>query len=506
MVAKLGIIPYFWPDFFYERLTMITFLVSITVLIAGYFIYGRYIERFFGASPEIMPPARRMADGVDYKELKPWRIFIIQFLNIAGLGPIFGAVLGAAYGPVAYLWIVLGCIFMGAAHDYFSGMLSVRNDGMSLPDMVGKYLGPGVKKFLLIFTSFILIAVGVSFVTGPADLMQSLTGWDKRIWLYVIFAYYIIATLLPIDKIIGRIYPFMGAILLFMAVAVASAMVWKGFSGEVRMVELTADTFRNFHSNPEKNVLIPMMFIVISCGAISGFHSTQSPIMSRCLGNEKYGRPIFYGAMIAEGIVAMIWATAAMAYFNGPEGLNAAADGGMTPAIIVDTICKSWLGKVGAVIAILGVVVCPITSGDTAFRSLRLVIADSLKYNQKPIANRIFVALPVFVIAFILCKVDFSTIWKYVGIGNQVLATVVLWTSAAYLAKSGKSHIIMSIPATMLTFVCVSYFIIAPYSDGGLFLPPIAGYIAGGAVAAGLLALFLIKSRKTSREIKVNKS
>lgn len=479
---------------------MITFIVCIAILITGYFTYGKFIEKFFGVSSDRPTPAKKLADGVDYQEMKPWRIFIIQFLNIAGLGPIFGAILGAAYGPVAYIWIVLGCIFMGAAHDFFSGMLSVRNDGMSLPDMVGKYLGSGVRKFLVFFSAFILIAVGVSFVTGPADLLHTLTGWDKRIWLYIVFAYYIVATLLPVDKIIGKLYPVFGAILLFMAIAIAGVMLIKGFSGELELTELSIGSIRNFHSNPDTNILIPMLFVVISCGAISGFHSTQSPIMARCIGNEKYGRPIFYGAMIAEGIVAMIWATAAIAYFGGPEGLNAAADAGKTPAIMVDEICQSWLGRLGAVIAILGVVVCPITSGDTAFRSLRLTIGDALKFNQKPLRNRLAVAVPIFVVAFILCKVDFSTIWKYVGIGNQVLATIVTWTAAAYLVRAGKNHLPMSLPATFLTFVCVCYFMIAPYNVGGLFLPATISYLTGTAAALGLFIFFLTRARKIRKE------
>lgn len=479
---------------------MITFIVCISALIIGYLTYGKFIERFFGISSCRPTPAKRLADGVDYQVMKPWRIFIIQFLNIAGLGPIFGAILGAAYGPVAYIWIVLGCIFMGAAHDFFSGMLSVRNDGMSLPDMVGKYLGSGVKRFLVFFSAFILIAVGVSFVTGPADLLHTLTGWDKRIWLYIIFAYYIIATLLPVDKIIGKLYPVFGAILLFMAIAIAGVMIFKGVSGDLEMSELTIGSIRNFHNNPETNILIPMLFVVISCGAISGFHSTQSPIMARCISDEKYGRPIFYGAMIAEGIVAMIWATAAIAYFGGPEGLNAAADAGKTPAIMVDEICQSWLGRLGAVIAILGVVVCPITSGDTAFRSLRLTIGDATKFNQKPIRNRLIVAVPIFAVAFILCKVDFSTIWKYVGIGNQVLATIVTWTAAAYLVRAGKNHLPMSLPATFLTFVCVCYFMIAPYNVGGLFLPATISYLTGTAAALGLFIFFLTRARKIRKE------
>ena len=472
---------------------MITFIICILALIIGFFTYGKVVEKFFGASSSIPTPVKRMADGVDYQELKPWKIFIIQFLNIAGLGPIFGAILGAAYGPVAYIWIVLGCVFMGAAHDYFSGMLSVRNDGMSLPDMVGKYLGKGMKGFLVFFSSFLLLAVGVSFVTGPADLLTALTSWNKHIWLFIVFAYYLLATLLPIDKIIGKIYPIFGIILLFMAVSIGGVMLWKGFSGDIQMTELTLSNIKNFHSNPENNILIPMLFIVISCGAISGFHSTQSPLMARCISDEKYGRPIFYGAMIAEGIVAMIWATAAISYFGGPEQLNAAADAGMTPAIMVDKICKSWLGKVGAIFAILGVVVCPITSGDTAFRSLRLVIADAFKLNQKPLVNRLYVAIPIFVLAFILCKIDFSTIWKYVGIGNQMLATIMLWTAATYLVKNGKNHLMMSLPATFLTFICVSYFMCAPHNVGGLYLPVNISYIVGIAVAIGLLIFFMIR-------------
>ena len=339
---------------------MITFILSIALLIVAYFTYGKFVERFFGASSKIATPVKRLADGVDYHELKPWRIFVIQFLNIAGLGPIFGAIMGAAYGPMAYLWIVIGCIFMGATHDYFSGMLSVRNDGMSLPDIVGKYLGNGVRKFMTLFTGFLLLAVGVSFVNGPAELLANLTHMSMTPWLYIIFLYYILATLLPIDKIIGKIYPFMGAALLFMAVAVGGYLLYGGFAGTLSLPELRFDNMRNLHDNPTENILFPMLFVVISCGAISGFHATQSPLMARCMTDEKYGRPIFYGAMICEGIVAMIWATAAMTYFGGPEGLNEAATAGNTPAIIVDKICNTWLGRFGAIIAIIGVVVrCP---------------------------------------------------------------------------------------------------------------------------------------------------
>ncbi|MBR5274568.1 MAG: carbon starvation protein A [Bacteroidales bacterium] len=484
---------------------MITFLISICLLVAGYFLYGRFVERFVGADPSRKTPAYELQDGVDFQPMATWKVFVIQFLNIAGLGPIFGAIMGAAYGPASYIWIVLGCIFMGAAHDFFAGMMSLRNGGANMPGITGKYLGNGMKVVMNVVVAFLLLAVGVSFVTGPADLIASLTGVNKEIWLYVIFAYYLLATMLPIDKIIGNVYPFMGAALLFMALGVGVMLICGALSGAHEMIELRPAALKNWHSDPQNNILVPMLFIVVSCGAISGFHSTQSPLMSRCLKNEKYARPVFYGAMIAEGIVAMIWATAAMAYFGGPEGLNNAMTEGImvdgvltkiTPAIAVDLICKSWLGKVGAVIAVIGVVVCPITSGDTAFRSLRLTIADFLKTDQKPILKRFLICIPIFALAFFCCKMDFSTVWKYVGIFNQVLATLVLWTSAAYLVDRKKPHWMCSVPAAFLTFVCVSYFVMAPHSTGGLHLSPVVGYIVGIALSLSIMILFLIRSRR----------
>ena len=354
---------------------------------------------------------------------------------------------------------------------------------------------------------FLLLAVGVSFVIGPAGLMQNLTNVDKEIWLYVIFAYYLLATMLPIDKIIGNVYPLMGAALLFMALGIAVMLVVGDINGTHEMMELTPAALKNWHSDPQNNILIPMLFVVVSCGAISGFHSTQSPLMARCLRNEKYARPVFYGSMVAEGIVAIIWATAAIAYFGGPEGLNAAATDGImingvltkvTPAIAVDMVCKSWLGKVGAVIAVIGVVVCPITSGDTAFRSLRLTIADFFKSDQKPISRRLIVCIPIFALAYFCCKMDFSTVWNYVGIGNQVLAVIVLWTAAAYLISRGKPHWMCSAPASFLTFVCVSYFLMAPFKNGGLHLNPNVGYAAGIVAALALLVFCIIKARRKS--------
>lgn len=487
---------------------MITFFVCVLSLILAYFIYGSFVGRFFGVDVKRTTPAVELEDGVDFKPMPTWKVFVIQFLNIAGLGPIFGAILGAAYGPVAYIWIVVGCIFMGAVHDFFSGMMSIRSSGANMPDIIGENLGKGMKIVMNVVVAFLLMAVGVSFVTGPADLIASLTGVSKEVWLYIIFFYYLLATMLPIDKIIGTIYPFMGAALLFMALGVSVMMITGELKGVHEMVELTPGMFRNFHADPENNILIPMLFVVISCGAISGFHSTQSPLMARCLSSEKYARPVFYGAMIAEGIVAMVWASAAMAYFGGPEGLNDAAVNGVmidgvltkvTPAIAVDMICRSWLGKVGAIIAVIGVVVCPITSGDTAFRSLRLTVADFLKSDQKPIFRRIVISIPIFILAFIFCKVDFSTVWKYVGIGNQLLAAIVLWTGSAYLIKKGKSHWMCSLPATFLTFVCVCYFVVAPHVNGGLDLSPVAGYIAGSVAAVSLLTFCIFKGRRTVR-------
>ena len=483
---------------------MITFITAILLLVAGYFVYGKIVERYLDVDPAKKTPAYEKADGVDFTPLPTWKVFVIQFLNIAGLGPIFGAVTGAAFGPAAYLWIVVGCIFMGAVHDFFSGMMSIHNGGVNMPDITAKYLGKRMKIVMNFVVIFLLMAVGVSFVIGPSGLMQNLTGVDKEIWLYVIFAYYVIATILPVDKIIGSIYPFMGAVLLFMAFGVGAMLIIGDLNGTHQMVELTPAVLKNWHFNPEGNLLIPMMFIVISCGAISGFHATQSPMMARCLKNEKYARPVFYGAMIAEGVVAMIWATAAIAYCGGPEGLNNAMssvgteiDGVIVKnaqaADLVNLICQSWLGKVGAVIAILGVVICPITSGDTAFRSLRLSLGDLLKYDQKPIVKRLLISLPVFVVAFFFCKVDFSTAWSYFGIANQAFATLVMWTGAAYLVSKGKPHWMCSVPATFLTFICVCFIVVSPL---GLHLAPVVGYIAGVVVALAAFIFCILRARR----------
>lgn len=480
---------------------MITFLVSIGLLIIGYIFYGRFIERYFGADNSKQTPALKINDGVDYIALPTWKIFVIQFLNIAGLGPIFGAILGALYGPMAYIWIVLGCIFMGAVHDYFSGMLSIRNDGASLPELVGKYLGPGFQHFLRVFTVLLLVFVGIAFVTGPAGLLQTLTDTSKSMWLYIIFAYYLIATLLPINKIIGKIYPFFGIALLIMAAGIAGAMIFKGFDGTLALNELTTGDFKNMHRNPGQNILYPMMFIVISCGAISGFHSTQAPLMARCLRKESKGRKAFYGAMVAEGIVAIIWATAAMNYFGDVHSLADAMEPKThNPAWVVNEISQNWLGKVGGFLAILGVIACPITTGDTAFRSARLTIADIFRYKQGKLSKRLMVSIPLFIGGFIMSQLEFATIWKYLGLSNQILAVIVLWTTAMHLAIKRKNHFIISIPATFLTAVCATYLMVAPVKNGGLSLSTEIGYPVGILVSILAFIWFIQASKKKKQQ------
>ena len=448
---------------------MITFALSLLALIAGYFIYGRFVEKVFG--PDDRPtPAVAKADGVDFMVLPSWKIFMIQFLNIAGTGPIFGAIMGAKFGPAAYLWIVFGCIFAGATHDYLSGMLSIRNGGANLPEIIGKYLGNVPKQVMLIFSVFLLMMVGAVFVYSPASLLQKLCMDNapavellssSTFWIIVIFVYYIIATMMPIDKIIGKIYPLFAFSLLFMAVALMGMLfvkqpdipeVWEG----VGEASLTA-----------KNIF-PCLFITIACGAISGFHATQSPLMARCVKSERMGRPIFYGAMITEGLVALIWATVAMYFFyNDPTpGYQEMAGGqdvvSKAPGI-VNLICENWLGVFGSILAILGVVAAPITSGDTALRSARLIIADFISLEQKSIRKRLYVCIPLFsaVIALLIWQManpeGFDVIWSWFGWSNQTLSVFTLWAITVYLARAHKNYLITLIPALFMTVVCVTY-------------------------------------------------
>jgi len=440
---------------------MITFALSIVALILGYLFYSRYIERIMGTDSKRVTPAYKLTDGVDYVPMPWWRVFLIQFLNIAGLGPIFGAVAGAMWGPVAFLWIVLGSIFAGGVHDYFSGMLSIRHNGLSITEIIGIYLGRNTKQIMRGFTVMLMIIVGAVFIMGPAKILASLTPdyLTMNFWVWVVFIYYILATMLPIDKIIGKIYPVFGFALLFMAVGLISAL----FVGGYQIPELTMANLTNFHDQPDQFPIFPMMFITIACGAISGFHATQSPLMARCITNEKLGRRVFYGAMITEGIVALIWAAIGMAFYGGVGQLNEVmlAQKG-NAAFLVNEISNSLLGRVGGALALLGVVAAPITSGDTAFRSARLIVADFLNFKQGPIKNRLIISTPLFIAGYFLTQIDFSIIWRYFAWSNQTLAAVVLWTVTVYLVREQKTYFVTLIPALFMTIVITSYLFFAP--------------------------------------------
>ena len=443
------------------------------------------------ADPNRPTPAVSMGDGVDFVPMPWWRVLLIQFLNIAGLGPIFGAIAGALWGPVAFVWIVLGTVFAGAVHDYFSGMLSVRHNGLSITEVIGIYLGNITKQLMRIFTIVLLVLVGVVFISGPAGILANLTPatLDFRFWVWVIFFYYILATLLPIDKIIGKIYPVFGFALLFMAASLIIALIIKGYA----IPELTSENWRNFHYDKEKFPIFPMLFITIACGAISGFHATQSPLMARCMKNEKEGRKVFYGAMVIEGIVALIWAAISMSFFGGIRELGEVmvAQKG-NAAWVVNEISNSLLGKFGAILAILGVVAAPITSGDTAFRSARLTVGDLLRFNQKPIRNRLIITIPLFAVGFLLTKINFDVVWRYFAWSNQTLATVVLWTITVYLFQKRKPYWITLLPALFMTAVVTTYIMLAPE---GLALSKPVSYATGFAVTALVFSTFLFYTR-----------
>ncbi|ATU97591.1 carbon starvation protein A [Aeromonas salmonicida] len=465
---------------------MIWFFLCVGLLVAGYFIYGKFIERIFGPKPERATPAITMADGVDYVPMSDKKVYLVQLLNIAGVGPIFGPILGALYGPVAMLWIVFGCIFAGAVHDYFSGMLSVRAKGASVPTVVGEHLGTVAKHFMNLFAVVLLMLVGVVFVLSPAGLLANLTSTDLVYWIVAIFAYYILATIVPIDKIIGRFYPIFGALLVFMSVGLIIGLIvsGKGFYN-------TGMDFSNLH--PTELPLWPLLFITIACGAVSGFHATQSPLMARCMQNEKSGRFIFYGAMIGEGVIALIWCTLGLSFYDSTEALNATmASGG--PAAVVHEVSTSLLGTVGGILAILGVVILPITSGDTAFRSARLIVADFLNLTQKPMAKRLLIAIPMFILGFIISKAEFGVIWRYFGWANQTTAVIMLWAAAAYLAKEGKLHWVCTIPAMFMTAVVFTYLANAPIGFG---LEMGISTVIGLASTAAITIAFLLKYRPT---------
>ena len=431
---------------------MITFIFSIVLLVVGYFTYGKFVERVFVADRKRQTPAFSMRDDIDYVPMNTTRNSLIQLLNIAGVGPIFGPILGALYGPVAFVWIVIGCIFAGAVHDYLTGMISIRNHGAHLPQLAGKFLGKTMKHVVNGFAILLLLLVGTVFVTSPAALLANMTSLSLTLIILAIFAYYLIATLLPIDKVIGRIYPYFGALLLFSAAGIGIGLVVTG----APIPELS---FQNMH--PDNAPIFPLLFLTISCGALSGFHATQTPIISRTTENETSGRKIFYGMMIAEGVIAMIWAAAAMSLFQGEQSLSdVLAAGG--PAAVVGEVSTTMLGAVGGTLAVLGVIVLPITSGDTAFRSARMIIADYLKVEQKPIVKRILIALPLFVASYALTHMDFTLLWRYFSWANQTTAVIALWTGTMYLVLSRKPYLITSIPAVFMTMATFTYLAYAP--------------------------------------------
>ena len=479
---------------------MFSFLICLALLIGGYFVYGGIVEKTFGPDDR-ETPAVKINDGVDYMVLPQWKLFMIQLLNIAGLGPIFGALSGALWGPVVFLWITFGTIFAGAVHDYFSGMMSERNEGASISEISGIYLGGAMKNVMRVFSVVLLVMVGTVFAVGPAGLIQLLctkggsTGIfaSKLFWLVLILIYYFIATFLSIDKIIGKIYPLFGICLIIMALGVALGIFTKGYE-----IPEIWNNFANLH--PQGTPIWSFMFITVACGAISGFHATQSPLMARCMKSEKQGHFVFYGAMVSEGIIALIWAAAGCALYTGEE-LLALGGGGSTA---VYDVCSKTMGGVGIALAMLGVIACPITSGDTAYRSARLTLADWFKIDQKDWKKRLLLTVPLLGVGAIICQIDYSVVWRYFSWSNQTLAMIALWAAAMYLAQNKRNYWICAVPATFMTGVSITYFFAAGECLGLLWKPmgiaesvyyPIA-VVAGVIAAVGFLALFLKKSAK----------
>ncbi|MBR0284126.1 MAG: carbon starvation protein A [Selenomonadaceae bacterium] len=468
---------------------MFAFLAALCTLIAGFFIYGTIVERIFG--PTNKPtPAVVHNDGVDYIPLPTWKVFLIQLLNIAGLGPIFGALGGALWGPSVYLWIVFGTIFAGGVHDYLSGMISLREDGKSISEVVGRYLGPVMLTVMRIFSVVLLVLVGTVFMTGPAGLLSNLTGVATTIVLPCVLLYYFLATLLPIDALISRFYPLFGVCLIVMALGIMGGMLL-GVGGHV-MPEMQ---LANLHPKGDAMPIWPLMFITVACGAISGFHSTQSPIMSRCLKDEHLGRPVFYGAMVAEGIIALVWAAAGITFYDGTGNLaKALADGGA--GTVVYDICVGFMGGsgisgyIGATLAMLGVIACPLTSGDTAFRSARLTLADWFGVGQSKPMQRLLFAVPLLAVGGLLSQMDFHIIWRYFSWTNQTLAMIVLWTGAVYLYRTmrgSRAYLIAAVPAAFMSAVTSTYILHAPE---GLQLSTSISYPSGIVFALLCIALF----------------
>ncbi len=479
---------------------MVTFIISLLALVLGYVFYGKLVEKIFSPDDR-KTPAVRINDGVDFIVLPGWKVFMIQFLNIAGTGPIFGAIMGAKFGPSAYLWIVLGCIFAGAVHDYLSGMLSMRHDGAGQPELIGLYLGQGTKRVMLVFSVFLLMMVGAVFVYSPALILGDICGEGLTwvyIWCGIIFVYYIIATMLPIDKIIGKIYPLFAISMLFMALALMVVLFVKWPS----LPELSDGIYGEGFKSP----IFPALFITIACGAISGFHATQTPLMARCVKSEKMGRPMFYGAMITEGVVALIWATVSMYFFYGGAAEELGASLSLQAPEVVTTVSQGWLGTFGGILALLGVVAAPITSGDTALRSARLIIAEFLHLDQKSYMKRIYICIPLFgaTLALLFFNIEnpdgFNVIWSYFGWANQTLAVFTLWAITVYLVRQKKPWVITMLPALFMTVVCSSFIMISPNAFG---LDMTVGYAVGGAALIVSLAWFFIWKNKESKRINI---
>ncbi len=472
---------------------MITFIICLAVLVAAYFLYGGALSRIAKLDKSADVPSKSMYDGVDYMPLPRWRIFLIQLLNIAGTGPIFGAILGACYGPVAFLWITLGGIFMGAMHDFFAGVISLRHGGKSLPETIGIYLGGGMRKFSLVVIPILMVLVGGVFIVTPSEILASMTNIPYLAWVAIIIVYYFVATIMPVDKIIGKIYPLFGAALILMALAMLGVVLFGGYD----MPELTS--LENMHYKADKLPIVPTLFISIACGAISGFHATQSPLMARCMTSETQARPIFFGAMIAESIIALIWAAVAMAFFGGVEGLNGwMAENGDKAGLAVSTISVATLGVAGSILALLGVVAAPITSGDTAFRSARLIVADMLNFDQRPIWKRLVVSLPLFAAGIGIAFIDFDVIWRYFAWSNQALSVLTLWMITAWLMRRRSRFVLLAlIPALIMTYICASFVFVSDQFVGMGSVD--AAYIYGGAVTAIVAGLLILKIRKINR-------
>ena len=480
---------------------MISLLLSMAVLVVGYMVYSRIVDRVFGPDDR-QTPAIAVNDGVDCVPMKPWRAYLVQLLNIAGTGPIFGPLMGAVFGPVVFLWIVLGSILGGAVHDYMSGMISSRHGGSSIAELSGLYLGNAAKWIMRIFSVVLLVLCGVVFVTSPAGLLDKLTpDWmNGTFWAVVILAYYLLATLLPIDKVIGKLYPVFGVLLVTMAVAVIGGIVFSG--GKFTIPEIS---LANLH--PEGTPVWPYMFITVACGAISGFHATQSPMIAKCITSEKQGRKIFYGAMIGESVIALVWAAAGVAFYGATQILNNALKAGASN--VVYDISKGVLGTVGGILAIVGVIVCPITSGDTAFRSARLILAETFHLEQKSIRNRLLITIPLLVTGGLLTwfavtnSNGFQIVWRYFSWSNQTLAMISLWVATAYLLRTGKSihsSLLTALPATFMSAVSLTYILMA---GEGFSLSASIAYPAGIVFAAAVFLVYIYMSLKLSKERRI---